>query len=305
MHDPRVGRFFAEDPLAGKYTWNSPYAFSENRVIDKIELEGLEATDTEANQAQAAIVYWMLYKKIGSARKILDLSRDELEKNPWISGILENPAVISQIKGLSARQAYFEQKADGSGEFYKELFNSALQNGTVDDVVDVFNLQVSEMNGEILALGNAFVYAFSASTGYFNPNGLTPKAKISTFSAYRVSNMRVALDFYKQSGFTTAKALEHMKGIDFSKPVEKILLEKGTVIQQWVGKRGIGNYFTTLKNGSKQNLGVSTDGRKLIQYKLKTSVEVLKSTAKKFEGNAGGGVQFFSKKLKEVIEVID
>ena len=43
MHDPRVGRFFARDPLASKYPHNSPYAFSENRVIDKIELEGLES----------------------------------------------------------------------------------------------------------------------------------------------------------------------------------------------------------------------------------------------------------------------
>ena len=43
MHDPRIGRFFAIDPLAPKYPHNSPYAFSENRVIDAIELEGLES----------------------------------------------------------------------------------------------------------------------------------------------------------------------------------------------------------------------------------------------------------------------
>ena len=42
--DPRVGRFFSVDPLLKKYPWNSPYAFSENRVIDGIELEGLEFT---------------------------------------------------------------------------------------------------------------------------------------------------------------------------------------------------------------------------------------------------------------------
>ncbi len=42
MHDPRVGRFFAVDPLASKYPHNSPYAFSENRVVDGVELEGLE-----------------------------------------------------------------------------------------------------------------------------------------------------------------------------------------------------------------------------------------------------------------------
>jgi hypothetical protein len=44
MHDPRVGRFFAVDPLFREYPWNSPYAFSENRVIDGLELEGLEVT---------------------------------------------------------------------------------------------------------------------------------------------------------------------------------------------------------------------------------------------------------------------
>ncbi len=42
MHDPRLGRFFAVDPLSWKYFYNSPYAFSENRLIDGIELEGLE-----------------------------------------------------------------------------------------------------------------------------------------------------------------------------------------------------------------------------------------------------------------------
>ena len=42
MHDPRVGRFFATDPLEKKYPFYSPYAFSGNRVIDAVELEGLE-----------------------------------------------------------------------------------------------------------------------------------------------------------------------------------------------------------------------------------------------------------------------
>jgi len=44
MNDPRVGRFFAIDPLFKKYPHNSVYAFSENRVIDGIELEGLEVS---------------------------------------------------------------------------------------------------------------------------------------------------------------------------------------------------------------------------------------------------------------------
>jgi RHS repeat-associated protein len=47
MHDPRLGRFFAVDPLASKYPYNSTYAFSENRVVDGVELEGLEYSPNE------------------------------------------------------------------------------------------------------------------------------------------------------------------------------------------------------------------------------------------------------------------
>jgi RHS repeat-associated protein len=45
MHDPRLGRFLSRDPLAKDFAWNSPYAFSENRVIDGVELEGLEVVN--------------------------------------------------------------------------------------------------------------------------------------------------------------------------------------------------------------------------------------------------------------------
>jgi len=42
MHDPSMGRFLSVDPLSEKYNYNSPYAFSGNRVIDAVELEGKE-----------------------------------------------------------------------------------------------------------------------------------------------------------------------------------------------------------------------------------------------------------------------
>ncbi|WXA04249.1 RHS repeat-associated core domain-containing protein [Mangrovimonas cancribranchiae] len=42
MHDPRVGRFYAVDPLAREYPYYSPYSFSGNQIIHTPELEGLE-----------------------------------------------------------------------------------------------------------------------------------------------------------------------------------------------------------------------------------------------------------------------
>lgn len=54
-YDSRRGQFWSVDPLAAKYPWNSPYAFAENRVIDGIDLEGLEwkqRTDQNGNAIQ-------------------------------------------------------------------------------------------------------------------------------------------------------------------------------------------------------------------------------------------------------------
>ncbi|PXY42837.1 hypothetical protein DMB65_02130 [Flavobacterium cheongpyeongense] len=42
MHDPRIGRFFAVDPLAKAYPHYTPYIFSGNKLIHAIELEGME-----------------------------------------------------------------------------------------------------------------------------------------------------------------------------------------------------------------------------------------------------------------------
>ncbi|KGO78584.1 hypothetical protein Q763_17695, partial [Flavobacterium beibuense F44-8] len=42
MHDPRIGRFFAVDPLSPRYPHYTPYSFSGNKVIAYGELEGLE-----------------------------------------------------------------------------------------------------------------------------------------------------------------------------------------------------------------------------------------------------------------------
>ena len=42
FHDPRIGRFFAIDPLTSDYPWYTPYSFSGNKVIAFTELEGLE-----------------------------------------------------------------------------------------------------------------------------------------------------------------------------------------------------------------------------------------------------------------------
>ncbi len=62
MHDPRVGRFFAIDPLTAEYPWYTPYSFSGNRVIASTELEGLE---------EKSVILWYESPTIGTGPPIL------------------------------------------------------------------------------------------------------------------------------------------------------------------------------------------------------------------------------------------
>ena len=49
VYDSRLGKFFSIDPFTAGFLWNSPYSFSENRVIDAIELEGGEKLKVAVN----------------------------------------------------------------------------------------------------------------------------------------------------------------------------------------------------------------------------------------------------------------
>jgi len=68
MHDPRVGRFFAPDPLERSYPYYSPYQFSGNRVIDMVELEGLETGNAAGDYLYRTI--WGYVNKLKGSTKI-------------------------------------------------------------------------------------------------------------------------------------------------------------------------------------------------------------------------------------------
>ena len=96
MHDPRVGRFFAPDPLEKSYPYYSPYQFSGNRVIDVVELEGAEP----GLDAVAQYIYWSLWgyyhklKGIGQ-QGVKDMVEGSTHSNEYIN---ENPVYSQQMK---------------------------------------------------------------------------------------------------------------------------------------------------------------------------------------------------------------
>jgi len=102
----------------------------------------------------------------------------------------------------------------------------------------------------------------------------------------------VAQDFYRSQGMSEKKIAQHMKGIDFTKPVEVTTLKPGTVVSQWQ-KPGApqGNYYTPPGTDS-GTLGMNPAGKVELQYVVKEPVQVLKSTAGDIEDWEGSGVTF-------------
>lgn len=88
MHDPRVGRFFALDPLMLQYAELTPYQFSSNCPIGMVEIEGLEgewkrdiqlaqrdmeaALDNGASRDQALKVYHNTLNALQPFRRMPD-----------------------------------------------------------------------------------------------------------------------------------------------------------------------------------------------------------------------------------------
>lgn len=79
-HDPQIGRFIQVDPLSQKYVHNSTYAFSENKVTNHVELEGLEAIGA---------YYYAKFKTI-AAKTGVDFS------NSTTNGMLTSPFIKQQ-----------------------------------------------------------------------------------------------------------------------------------------------------------------------------------------------------------------
>ncbi len=116
MHDARVGRFFAVDPLYREYPWNSPYAFSENRVLDMVELEGLEAASTEdKNNAEQQVNDFVANKDVGNSPYFKNISKSDFAQSLY--NLIGNPDRNIQCENTCGISAVAVQ---GSFEYFPQ-----------------------------------------------------------------------------------------------------------------------------------------------------------------------------------------
>jgi len=129
MYDPRVGRFFAVDPLAEKYPWNSPYAFSENVVINAVELEGLEKYYTNDN------------KFLG---QVGDDQSKRIMRN-IASGTDEAKNISSQISVINEISSSSVGVTDYGARVYHNLKNDLLKHSISKKTFNEFNQAITSI----------------------------------------------------------------------------------------------------------------------------------------------------------------
>ena len=153
MHDPRVGRFFAVDPLAASFPHNSVYAFSENSTLAFIELEGLEKYFAADGSYLGCI---------GNDPTIRIVSDRYIEKKGGINQTISNiKAINNGLKsGYVPSKNHFNYLNEVASKEWGKVFDqgkiqsrkAALPFGKILDYIynqEIGNLKSDLINGEI------------------------------------------------------------------------------------------------------------------------------------------------------------
>jgi RHS repeat-associated protein len=99
---PDLGRFFNVDPLSEKYTYQSHYNFSENRVVNARELEGLEAKPINDNTIEWRVKIDNRYGHDYS-KTLLQDAADILSQNGVTYKIIEDSKALFTIELAPAK----------------------------------------------------------------------------------------------------------------------------------------------------------------------------------------------------------
>ena len=286
MHDPRVGRFFAVDPLFKTYPWNSSYAFSENRVIDGVELEGLEH-DWFMNLARAGVFGKPVQQIVNGVEKSVSKTVD------GIAYVATNP----------------KEALTGAGNF---LLGATIKGtGMPVSVSTPFLQNIDQKFGTTtVAATQAFEQSISESANKLIHGNLEDKTEVVTdivtayFGDKGVGKLRILKRFNLAKQYNIATDF-----IDFSKKVYTTTLKKGDVLYQYrIPGTNEGSYFVKSLDITPAQVGIDpSDYTEIYKVTLDKDSKVLISTHKEntpYWRNPektldGGGEQIYGESIKE------
>ena len=153
MDDVRLGRFFTPDPLTKKYPELSSYQFGSNRVMDRIELEGLES----ASDFQMMDRWNQQHVKTGrmTAEQLASIKKGETIGVSIVSGGIVAAALVPEAiaaygaystwYGTTATAGYFAAGVggtasagmiDASAYFGQSLFQASVSKAVIGGLAD-------------------------------------------------------------------------------------------------------------------------------------------------------------------------
>jgi RHS repeat-associated protein len=177
MHDPRVGRFFAVDPLAGKYPHYTPYSFSGNKVIHAIELEGLEELVSTVDRTtgipvlhvftQSQLQNQIMFIVPGTAGTVNTITRPitPAERAQYAPSLSKNGPNSSRTRRADTKEA--SNFRDGNGQIVRQ--NLSLNNtGAINNpITSPANTTITNIDGDFgaTAVGANQVFNFQIASG--------------------------------------------------------------------------------------------------------------------------------------------
>jgi RHS repeat-associated protein len=236
MHDPRIGRFFAVDPLTAKYPHNSPYAFSENVVIDHIELEGLEKAKPDPGFLEEFTVVTV---------KMIFGFANHIANNPNLPGGYNLDA--DPITAEHAAQYSFNFGDIIDPVKYAESFSE----GTVYSAIGVYNFFEGIYEGDgaksaeaLPSVIRSFVTIYGAGSlmnGFktYKPRSLGVKKSLN--GQFKIVNESMSDAAKSYQSFVTGRAWNEsyvLKGTKFDGYVNGILLDAKSGYKNFVNKDG-------------------------------------------------------------------
>ncbi len=230
-----------------------------------------------------------------------------------ISGLVKKPSAQSQMVANTNRWNAQQKVAMSARLRALTAQNTVVANNRL-------NAQQSlATNARLRALSAQKVAAAAGNGGgRLPPSNYASPANQNSQSANRIA----FTNFFKNKRGQDVAMFSHAKGIDFSKPVNERVLQKGeTVCQFQSAGRGAGDYFAPCGQTPSQ-LGIhsqsisstgAVEDRVLKRFVVDREVKVLESTAAGIEDNfsvagerhptKGGGRQYFTNDKDAFVEI--
>lgn len=219
IHDPRVGRFFAIDPLSSKYPYYSPYQFAGNTPIVAIDADGLEDI-------------WTNEKRLPDGTRITEqiFKGDEYyeaTRQNWAQMMGLDVNLLPNDGALTTAVSY---KFDGSMELIDKDYQKGVE--IISRVGNPFTRALRKADSWLISVqgdatheGNDWIDSFNAGVKFsYEANGYTKEYEFGVFSTdensaglYSTITTSIGVKVSSDSGVNLLRSLSVPEIVPFAK----------------------------------------------------------------------------------------